>query len=318
MTGGSLGSPRFDCPIPPRLSPHADATQEWLSTWLARFDLPLDRDALDRLDRAGIARYAGRIYPDASPADLRTLAALFTWCFLVDDFCDTPHRSTPEEVDGLRQGVIRLLRTGPRSRHPGFTGPLRRMLVDAWRAPRARMPARSQVRFTDAMAHHLDGTWRESVNKAAGRVPTVTEYVPLRRATSAAYVSYALVEFATGQVLPDAVYHHPLLVRIAETANDLLSWFNDVVSLERDRVGAGGHNLVLATAHEHGVPVETAVALVADGWRAAMDRFVALRAAVPSFGPEVDPAVAVHLDAVANSVRGTIDWTLESPRYPAP
>ncbi|BCL15177.1 terpene synthase family protein [Micromonospora sagamiensis] len=318
MTGGSLGSPRFDCPIPPRLSPHADATQEWLSTWLARFDLPLDRGALDRLDRAGIARYAGRIYPDVSPTDLRTLAALFTWFFLVDDLCDAPHRSTPEEVDGLRQGVVRLLRAGPRSRHPGFTGPLRRMLVDAWRAPRARMPTRWQVRFTDAMAHHLDGAWRESVNKAAGRVPTVAEYVPLRRATSAAYVSYALVEFVTGQVLPDVVYHHPLLVRIAETANDLLSWFNDVVSLERDRVGAGGHNLVLATAHERGVPVETAVALVADAWRAAMDRFVALRATVPSFGPELDRAVAVHLDAMANSVRGTIDWTLESARYPVP
>ncbi|MEV0327143.1 terpene synthase [Micromonospora echinospora] len=318
MTGGSLGSPRFDCPIPPRLSPHADATQEWLSSWVTRFDLPLDRVALERLDRAGIARYAGRIYPDAGENDLRTLAALFTWFFLVDDFCDGPRRSTPEEVDGLRQGVLRLLRTGPRSRHPGFTGPLRRMLVDAWRAPRARMPARWRVRFTDAMAHHLDGTWRESVNKAAGRVPTVDEYVPLRRATSAAYVSYTLVEFATGQVLPDAVYHHPLLVSIAETANDLLSWFNDVISLERDRADAGGHNLVLATAHERGVPVGTAVTLVADRWRETMDRFVALRAAVPSFGPEWDRAVAVQLDAVANSVRGTIDWSRESARYPVP
>ncbi|SCL37821.1 Terpene synthase family, metal binding domain [Micromonospora pallida] len=318
MPGGFVGLPRFDCPIPPRLSPHADATQEWLSTWLTRFDLPLDPPALDRLHRTGIARYAGRICPDVGATELRALAALFTWFFLVDDLCDRPRNSTPQQVDGLRQGVLKLLRAGPRSRHPGFTGPLRRMLVDVWRAPRARMPAHWRVRFVDAMAHFLDGVWRESADKAAGRVPTLAEYVPLRRATSAAYVAYALVEFATGQVLPDAVHHHPHLVRIAETANDLLSWFNDVISLDRDRTNSGGHNLVLATAREHGVPVETAMSLVTDRWRAAMDHFVALRATVPSFGPELDRAVAVHLDGVANSVRGTIDWSLESARYLVP
>ncbi|WDZ86294.1 terpene synthase family protein [Micromonospora cathayae] len=311
MTGGSK---RFDCPIPPRLSPHADAVQEWLTDRLARVDPTLERGTLDRLHRAGFARYAGRLYPDATEADLRTLAALFTWFFLVDDHCDS--RSTPEDVHALREGVLRLLRVGPASRHPGLTGRLRRILVDAWHVPRQRMPQRWRVRFSDAVAHHLSGVRREAANKAAGRLPTRAEYVPLRRATSAAYVSYALIEFATGRVLPDAVYHHPLLVRVAETANDLLSWFNDVVSLDRDRAGSGGHNLVLVTAHERAVSPEAAVALVVDEWQATMARFMELCAAVPSFGPGLDEAVAVHLAGVANSVRGTIDWSLESARYP--
>jgi hypothetical protein len=43
---------------------------------------------------------------------------------------------------------------------------------------------------------------------------------------------------------------------------------------------------------------------------------VALRAAVPSFGPALDEAVTAHLDGVAHAVRGTVDWTLESGRYP--
>ena len=74
---------------------------------------------------------------------------------------------------------------------------------------------------------------------------------------------------------------------------------------------------MLAVAAERGVPVDTAVELVAARWRAEMARFAALRAAVPSFGPAQDESVTAHLDGLANAVRGTVDWTLESARYPA-
>lgn len=120
----------------------------------------------------------------------------------------------------------------------------------------------------------------------------------------------------TGRPLTDAVYHHPRLRRLADLGNDLLSWYNDIASLERDRATAGGHNLVLALAAEHGVPPEAAVDLAAARWRETMREFVALRAAVPSFGPGLDEAVTDLLDGVAAAVRGTIEWTLESARYP--
>ncbi|MFE9691621.1 terpene synthase family protein [Micromonospora sp. NPDC005806] len=316
MTEAVLRSLASGCPLVPRLSPHADPVQDWLVGQLDRLGLPLDAAARRRLARAGFARYAGRLYPDATEPDLRVLAALFTWFFLVDDACDGPGRPDPTGIRALRDGALALLREGPRARHPGFSGPLRRLLVQAWREPRRRMPARWRLRFADAVADHLDGVWGEAVARSAGRPPGVDEYVALRRTTSAAYVSYPLIEFATGRPLPDAVYHHPALRRLGELANDLLSWFNDIASLDRDRATAGGHNLVLAVAAERGVPVGTAVELVAARWRTEMARFTALRAAVPSFGPALDESVTAHLDGVTNAVRGTVDWTLESARYP--
>ncbi|MFC5942397.1 terpene synthase [Micromonospora harpali] len=315
MTDDILRSLRADCPIPPRLSPYADRVQRWLDDRLPGVGLPLDSPALDRLSRARFARYAGRLYPEATEPDLRAIAALFTWFFLVDDACDRPDRLRPDQILALRDGTLRLLRDGPRGRHPGLTGPLRRLLVRAWREPRRRMPARWRERFTDAVGHHLHGAWLEAVEKAAGRPPDVARYVELRRATSAAYVSYPLIEFVTGRPLPDAVYHHPRLREIGDLGNDLLSWYNDIASLERDRATSGGHNLVLALAAERGVGVEAALDPAAERWRAAMRRFVELRAGVPSFGPALDEAVADHLDGVAAAVRGTIDWTLESARY---
>ncbi|MGC4895544.1 terpene synthase family protein [Micromonospora sp. DT31] len=308
---------RADCPIVPRLSPHADAVQGWLVEQVDRLGLTPDPAARHRLARAGFARYAGRLYPAATEPDLRVLTLLFTWFFLVDDACDGPDRLAPQHIRAVRDGALALLRDGPRVRRSGFSGPLRRLLVQAWREPRRRMPARWRLRFADAVADHLDGVGREAVATSAGRPPGVAEYVRLRRATSAAYVSYPLIEFASGRPLPEAVYRHPALRRLADLANDLLSWFNDIASLERDHATGGGHNLVLAVATERGVPLPVAVDLVAGHWRTEMARFAALHATAPSFGPALDEAVAAHLDGLAAAVRGTVDWTLESARYPA-
>lgn len=189
------------------------------------------------------------------------------------------------------------------------------MLTDAWQVPSRRMSASWRDRFVDAVAHHLDGVVTEATNKATGRLPSVAEYVPLRRATSAAYVSYALIEFATGRPVPNAVYHHPAVREVAATANDLLSWFNDLLSLDRDAATSGGHNLVLAVAREQGIPVEAAVRVVVRRWQRSMRRFVELRDAVPSFGSALDGSLREYLEGVANSVRGTMDWSLESGRY---
>jgi hypothetical protein len=315
VVDGILGQLAAECPLPSRRSPHADAVQAWLIGELATLGLPLDDAALHRLDQARFGGYAARLYPEASLSDLRVVTALYTWFFLVDDACDGPEGLSPDGIRGLRGGAVYLLRHGHRVPHSGFTGPLRRLLVRAWREPRRRMPYRWRTRFAEAVRHHLGGTWQETVNRARGHHPGVAEYVRLRRATSAAYVSYPMIDFVAGRALPDRVHRHPALRRLDDLGNDLLSWYNDLASLERDRATAGGHNLVLALAAERGLPPESAVELAAQRWRAAMGHFVALRSRVPSFGPALDEAVTTHLDGVGHAVRGTIDWTLESARY---
>ncbi|ROT33893.1 terpene synthase [Micromonospora sp. HM5-17] len=303
------------CPIPARISPHADAVQEWLLDWVVRVAGPLDPEARKRLASSRTARYAGRLYPEATEPDLRVLAALFLWFFLLDDACDGTGTPQPNRVAALCGEALRLLRDEPPPRPGALDERLRRMLTEAWQVPRRRMSAAWRRRFVDAVAHHFDGVTTEATNKATGQPPDVATYVTLRRATSAAYVSYALIEFATGRPVPDAIYHHPAVRAVADTANDLLSWFNDLLSLERDAVTSGGHNLVLAVAREEGIPRDAAVRVVVGRWQESMTRFVELREAVPSFGGGHDEALALYLDGLANSVRGTLDWSLESARY---
>ena len=83
----------------------AAPVQVWVLGRLPELGLALDGATRRRLERAGFARYAGRLYPDADEPDLRTLAILFTWFFLVDDACDGPGRLAPERIRALRAGA---------------------------------------------------------------------------------------------------------------------------------------------------------------------------------------------------------------------
>jgi hypothetical protein len=298
----------LQCPINPVISPYAEDAHDWLDGWTRSHGLP--GVYADRLAEGGIARYAARLYPDASPGDLRALSALFTWFFLIDDECDRASVPEPERVRALVGGALSLLRGEPGAR--ALPGPLGSMLADAWREPNRRMPARWRARFVAAVEHHLGGVVVEARNKAGGHRPAVEEYVELRRATSAAYVAHTLIDFAGGgQPVSESFYRHPAVRAFSRTGNDLLSWFNDLLSLERDAATSGGHNLVLAVAAERGVSIEEAAAAARERWHRTMREFPALREAAPPHGA----AGHRYLDGVEHAVRGTMDWSYESARY---
>jgi hypothetical protein len=312
-----LAELRAGCPLPVVLSPHAQAANDWLPGWLLRCGVPSDSLTYQRLAGARIGDYAGRLYPAASPGRLRLLTALFAWFFLLDDEFDSVADPQQQRLHRLAAEILTLLRAPHPTACPAaaLDGPARRMLTGPWRVLTGSTPAWWRDRFIDAVAEHLAGAVREAVNKSTGHRPDPTEYIELRRATSAANVAYTLIEFATGDPAPDAVFHHPRIREYADAGNDLLSWYNDLYSLPGDLLVAGGHNLVVAVAEANRITIPAAVAVTAQRWRSQMGRFADRRAAVPSFGPVHDRSVGALLDGIGNTVRGTIDWSAETNRY---
>ncbi len=156
---------RAECPHPaPALPARATGCR---TGWRARapLGLPLDPAPQRRLARAGFARYAGRLYPDAAEADLRVLTALFTWFFLVDDACDGPDGLTRRR--SARCATVRWRCCGTARVAAPRASPAR--CADCWCRPGGSRAAGCRpvaARFADAVAHHLDG--------APGRPPTKT------------------------------------------------------------------------------------------------------------------------------------------------
>src|ERR1700754_4434452 len=170
-------TPGLFCPIPPRISPHADDAQDWLSGWL--LNRGVAPEMAGRLRAAGFARYAARLYPDAAAADLRLLTALFTWFFLLDDTVDNAAAPPIEHVRTTVEAVFATLDSDGRHPAPGLSQPMPARLLDSWRAITAHLSEMSVDRINDAFRHPLDGLLVEASNKWVGRRPGVVEYIPL-------------------------------------------------------------------------------------------------------------------------------------------
>ena len=66
---------------------------------------------------------------------------------------------------------------------------------------------------------------------------------------------------------------------------------------------------------EENVGVQSAIDYLGDLFHRYMCRFNEERAALPSWGPEMDRQVNVYVNALADWIIGSIHWSFESERY---
>lgn len=57
------------------------------------------------------------------------------------------------------------------------------------------------------------------------------------------------------------------------------------------------------------------ITLRSDMCKASIDRFTEERAALPSWGPEIDKDVSIYIDGLAAWIIGSLQWSYLSTRY---
>jgi epi-isozizaene synthase len=100
---------------------------------------------------------------------------------------------------------------------------------------------------------------REFHNRAESVVPTVEEYLALRRLTFAHWIWTDLLEPSAGCELPDAVRKNPAYRRPALLSQEFAAWYNDLCSLPKELAGDEVHNLGISLVRHDGLTLEDAV-----------------------------------------------------------
>jgi 5-epi-alpha-selinene synthase len=98
-------------------------------------------------------------------------------------------------------------------------------------------------------------------------------------------------------------------------ANNLISWCNDLVSLEKEMRVGDVHNLVVVLQHHHQISLQQAIHMAIEQHNAEMKAYLELEPQVPSFGPDIDPQVQLYLRGLRHWMRGNLDWGLTAKRY---
>lgn len=309
-----LHIPPLYCPFPSLLAPDIELIQSHLNQWMQDIGYIKSDQALERFNAAKFAWMVGRAYPDASVDKLVTISIWLSWLFILDDLCDEDEIGKhPPRLRALHQSLVNYMR------HPRpMTEDDNILLVglsDSWTRISALSSPEWRERFIISFEDYSLGCQWEAANRVENTVPALDDYLYHRRQTSALYIFFDFIEFAGDFTLPRAVLEDESVMYLKLMANDVCSWFNDILSLEKELQSGDIHNLVIVLQREKQISVQEAINMAAGFFNDRVSAYIELEASVAHFGGAVDADVERYLTGLRYWMKGNIDWSHESGRY---
>lgn len=310
-------SPAVFCPLLPRISPHADEVHRSALHWATRHGLLERPGAQAAFAAARFANLMSRAHPGASAADLALATDWLTAIFALDDLLEAALVAEPERMRAGIEDLLARLATDTVGGIDAFGRRIAAALADVWRRTTPRVSDAWRSRFVGHVAEYLHGTIWESGNRARNALPTVAEYLAMRRHTAATEMFFDLIEPVHGFELPAGALDDQDFQALRRHGGTAIGLFNDLISWRKEMADGDLHNIVFIVAQHFGLdPVEAIAAAVAEH-DAQVASFLSARDALALGEWASDPAVRIAAADVGHWVRGNLDWSLESGRYPA-
>jgi hypothetical protein len=327
------------CPFPPHISRHLAEVQRYAVEWAVRHRLLADAPGRAAFARAKFAHLMARAYPGAGYPDLCLAVAWLTFTFKLDDHFETALGSEPGRQRDAGAALLAHLLAGaaslneparheparheparhePASEAPGLGAalgrPLGGALAEIWARTVARTGSGWRARFVGHVGQYLAANAWEADNRATDRVPSAEEYVQMRRHSAATAMFFDLIEVFGGVELTTEVAADPQLLALRRHADNVVAWFNDLVSWPKESAVGDPHNLVLVLHRQDRQPLPAAVELVVARHDEEVRRFIALRDELrPALRSA--PGVGWFVEGLAHWIRANVDWSSESGRY---
>lgn len=254
----ALSLPVIEAAFPRRLHPYWPRLQENTRSWLLERRLMPAEKVREYADGLCYTDLMAGYYLGAPDDVLQAIADYSAWFFVWDD------RHDRDVVHG-RPAAWRRLRT---RLHTALDSPMSHLhhedpLVAGFADSVLRLFAFCGRTWNARFARHfhavIEAYDREFRNRLVGRVPTVEEYLELRRLTFAHWIWTDLLEPSAGRELPDHVRKHPAYRRAALLSQEFAAWYNDLCSLPKEMAGNEVHNLGISLVRHQKMTLPEAV-----------------------------------------------------------
>lgn len=146
--------------------------------------------------------------------------------------------------------------------HLGHEDPVVAGLADSVQRLYTFLPDTWNARFARHFHTVIEAYDREFHNRTEGTVPTVEEYLELRRLTFAHWIWTDLLEPCAGREIPHPVRKNPAYRKAALLSQEFAAWYNDLCSLPKEIAGNEVHNLGISLVTHEGLTLEEAIAEV--------------------------------------------------------
>ncbi|THH09110.1 hypothetical protein EW146_g8788 [Bondarzewia mesenterica] len=284
-----------------------DATRKW-------FQSVYDENKLNQfLDVARFDLFAALAFPNADQVHLETCLAFFLWAFSTDDLSDEGElQARPQDVQAGVDISMSIL-YNPDAPRPQY--PYAAMLHDILRRIRMTATSGTCYRFARAFEDWSRSQIKQAHNRSVSKMPSVEEFIIMRRATIGGAMVEAMIEYSMDIDLPYYVFKDPVIIGMSEAATDVLTWPNDLCSFNKEQADGDYQNLVCALMVERRVDLQTAIDLLTDMLSERVRDYANLKTKLPSFGREIDAQLVIYHKNLEHFVQGTIVWYYASARY---
>ncbi len=239
--------------LPGHCHPQVTAAESHVRIWVRECGLVTTQAAADGFAAARFGEFAARFYPQAR--DIFPLAEWMAWLFLLDDQIDDGLLD-PHGESGQR--VLHDILAVPAAMPVCSADPFVMAFAELWPRLAGGMPESWRRRFLHHLTNSLESTLQEAANRRRGIVPTLAQYLRMRRHTGATLPCFDLIEADGEFCLPDAALTGDLLSIARRSCSEFLTWTNDIVSLAKDD-DCEVNNIVLVLQQQYSLDRTTAV-----------------------------------------------------------
>ncbi|KAG8926677.1 hypothetical protein FRC03_011428 [Tulasnella sp. 419] len=170
-------------------------------------------------------------------------------------------------------------------------------------------------RFLEASDLYMNAVHEQVICRATARIPTVEEFIKLRRDTGALKMCFAAGEYGAGLDLPDEVFDHPYIKIMENCSNDVVVISNDVYSYNIEQAQGDTFNILEVCMKHENLNLQQAMDFAGQLVNDRVDLYTATKAKLPSWGPEIDAELPKYFQVLEDWMTAGFYWSLESKRY---
>ncbi|MFC8015617.1 terpene synthase family protein [Streptomyces cinereoruber] len=234
----------FGIPFTVRTSPHWSTVQNATRDWAESHGMFRDEKTKHKFNNLAYARLVAKACPDASIEELTQLARWITFFFVLDDQQDNAvFTNRVADFLELQSRIIDTLMSEG-ERHSGAQSPLLSALSDLCRRTANMVSREYYIRLTVNIKDALSGQKAEILYRKSRALPTVRDFIAVRRYASTVHANLTLIEACAKVYVPDEIYHMPAFQEMILSVADITCWCNDVWSAERDHANHDPINYV--------------------------------------------------------------------------
>ncbi|WP_437967222.1 terpene cyclase [Sorangium sp. So ce260] len=301
----------FYYPFSASCHPDVNVVEGRTLEWIHQLQLAPDDRAISRIKGASVAALAAWLFPSADPRTLQLASDFTAALFLLDDAFDDGQLSKDTQLAARLND--RYLGELFGHVEADTSDQLMRGLLDVRDRIRRDYPHFVLNRWLMHCQHYYEAHLWEVKNRMHQRVPTVDEYLMMRRFSGAVYAYCDLLELLLDRPLPLEIVQHPLLQSAREICNDILCWTNDYFSLEKELRSGDVHNLIIVLRDTTGLTLEESISRL---WRMHDERIAEYQLIKQKLlSSSASDEIRQYLAGIDAMISGNQCWALGADRY---